>query len=66
MILFENDIILLIYREPHTHTHTHTHTQTVSTNEFSKVLRYKINTQGLPWWLSGRESACQSRRYRFP
>ena len=24
-----------------------------------------IESQGLPWWLSGKESACQRRRYGF-
>ena len=25
----------------------------------------KIVVQGLPWWLSGKESTCQCRRHRF-
>ena len=25
----------------------------------------KINKTGLPWWLSGKESACQCRRHGF-
>ena len=34
-------------------------------NKFSKAAGYKINTQGLPWWHSGWESACQCRGHRF-
>ena len=34
-----------------THTHTHTHTHSVY--------------RGLPWWLSGKAFACQSRRLGF-
>ena len=26
---------------------------------------HKNSGQGLPWWLSGKESACQCRRHRF-
>ena len=29
------------------------------------VLRLIINEAGLPWWLSGKESACQCRRHGF-
>jgi len=33
-------------------------------------VREGINTRkavkGLPWWLSGKESACQCRRHRSP
>ena len=43
----------------------HTHTQTpTSKTVFCKIL----NTQGLPWWLSGKDSACkclQCRRRGF-
>ena len=40
---------------------THRHTQTpTSKTVFCKIL----NTQGLPWWLSGKESACQCLQCR--
>ena len=26
---------------------------------------HKNSGQGLPWWLSGKQSACQCRRHRF-
>ena len=28
-------------------------------------LHYKVNTLGLLWWLSGKESACRCRRHGF-
>ena len=27
------------------------------------ILTLRINNEGLPWWLSGKESACQCRRH---
>ena len=32
------------------------------TNTFFKI---KEEMAGFPWWLSGKESACQCRRHRF-
>ena len=34
-------------------------------NESGKVAGYKIKAQGLPWWRSGWESACQCRGHGF-
>ena len=31
----------------------------------SQMLTCKARFSGLPWWLSGQESACQCRRHRF-
>ena len=35
--------------------------------DFNNVfcLTLSIQDNGLPWWLSGKESACQCRRHRF-
>ena len=34
--------------------------------EFSKyLLKVRKDQTGLPWWLSGKESACQCRRFEF-
>ena len=30
-----------------------------------RCITLKINTGGLPWWLRGKESACQCRRHGF-
>jgi len=30
-----------------------------------QVTKFKNIERGLPWWLSGRESACQYKRHRF-
>ena len=29
------------------------------------LLRFKMDSPGLPWWLSGKESACQCRGHGF-
>ena len=31
----------------------------------SRYSFFKTQNKGLPWWSSGKESACQSRRHRF-
>ena len=35
--------------------------------DFKKERSYplEVRTEELPWWLSGKESACQCRRHRF-
>ena len=35
-----------------------------TTRKVSEIKEKKSNT-GLPWWFSGKESACQCRRYKF-
>ena len=45
----------------HTHTHTHTHTRILKKKK-KKLLKLKNK---LPWWLRGKESACQCRRHGF-
>ena len=35
------------------------------TTDYSNNLRNSIRMQGLPRWLSGKESACQGRRWGF-
>ena len=33
--------------------------------EMIKLMLLQDNWVGLPWWLGGKESTCQSRRHRF-
>ena len=44
---------MLIYRCAHKHTYAYTHTHIY------------IYIRWLPWWLSGKESICQCRRWGF-
>ena len=37
----------------------------VSSVRNGKFLTLRTVSQGLPWWLSSKESACQRRRVRF-
>ena len=70
--------ISVLRMNTHTHTHTHTHNQctenVTKASSFhlipntlgSDYFHFKITClAGLPWWLSGKESACQCRRHGF-
>ena len=47
------------------HTESDTTEVTYQKEQQLLILEVYCNTEGLPRWLSGKESACQCRRYRF-
>ena len=42
-----------------------THTQCFTSNSSHEYLIAFICLYGLPWWLSGKDSICQCRRFKF-
>ena len=60
LVLSHKHMCVYTHRQIHTHTHTHTHIFQVHPPRYSKYVCVCV-CRGLPWWLSGKESACNAR-----
>ena len=52
-------------KSPKTYTHSSSYRSGASGPEDNSHLAVRSRAGGLPWWLSGKESAYQCRRYGF-
>ena len=64
LVLSHKHMCVYIHKYTHTHTHTHTHTPHICILRsilLGILSMYVCVCRGLPWWLSGKESACNAR-----
>ena len=57
--------IYAVYKRPTTDLGTHTDWKWGDGKRYSMQMEIKRKLEGLPWWRSGWESACQCRGHRF-